>query len=690
MDLFSHSDDKQKAETRILELRVQIEHHNKRYHEDESPEISDTEYDMLFAELQKLEQEYPEYKAAESPTQKVGAQVKEGFKTAEHQLPMLSLGNAFSREDMEEFIQRIQRYLNMSDFPELVAEHKIDGLSCALHYQNGVLVKALTRGDGKIGEDITENVKTIHNVPQKLKGDTLPEFVEVRGEIHMYREDFDAFNAKQAKAGKKVFANPRNAAAGSVRQLNPEVTAERPLSFFGYAFGVKDESLSHLKNHSEELEIIKDFGFRLPESVKVLKNLDDLFKNYEQILKNRKAGDYLGQKAYAIDGVVYKVNDLTLQKRLGFVARAPRWAIAHKFPSEQATTRLNAIDIQIGRTGVATPVARLEPVNVSGVVVSNATLHNEDYINERDIRIGDTVFVERAGDVIPKVVSVVPQMRLDHTQKFVFPKHCPSCQSPLVRLEGEAAYRCENHFACPAQLEESLVHFVSKQAFDIDGVGEKQIKLFLELGFIKNPADIFTLLNYKEKLENLEGFGEKSVQKMLQSIEESKHISLPRFIISLGIPLIGAQLAEDLSAFYLSLDNLIDAMADDVKKQELLNQDAFGQKILDSLCAYFTQEQNLQIIKALQNAGVVIEAYEPPQIEDNIFNGKTVVLTGTLVTMKRDEAKNMLKSKGAKVSGSVSSKTDFVIAGESAGSKLKKAEELGIAILTEEEFKKLL
>lgn len=690
MDLFSHSDDKQKAEVRILELRAELERHNKLYHEEESPEISDTAYDILFTELVRLEDEFPELKSDDSPTVKVGAEVKDGFKTAEHKLPMLSLGNAFSRDDMEDFIERIKRYLQISKFPTLIAEHKIDGLSCALIYKDGELVQALTRGDGKVGEDITANVRTIKNIPQKLQGGFVPKDVEIRGEIHMYREDFDAFNDVQAKAEKKVFANPRNAAAGSVRQLDANVTAERPLSFFGYAFGFKNDELNKIKSHSEELELIKNFGFELPESIVQLNNLDDLFANYQATQDKRKAGDYLGEKAYAIDGIVYKVDDLELQKRLGFVARAPRWAIAHKFPSEQATTILEDIDIQIGRTGVATPVARLAPVNVSGVVVSNATLHNEDYIKERDIRIGDTVFVERAGDVIPKVVSVVEQKREKSAVSYIFPQNCPSCDSELIRLEGEAAYRCENHFTCPAQLEESLVHFVSKQAFDIDGLGEKQVKLFLDLKLVQNPADIFMLEKHKDDIEQMEGFGQKSVDKMLAAIEVAKSVTLPRFLIALGIPLIGAQLAEDLAKIYTSLDNIITAMADETKQDELLAQDAFGAKIVASLVAYFTQEQNLAMLSKLKDSGVEVQAYEPPKVEENPFNGKTVVLTGTLTTMKRDEAKNMLKAKGAKVSGSVSSKTDFVVAGESAGSKLKKAEELGLAVLSEEEFKRLL
>lgn len=676
MDLFGADD---KIAQRINELTDEVNRHNRLYHTDDSPEISDAEFDKIFHELRALEEKYPHLKSAESPTAQVGGGVKNTFQSVPHSVPMLSLGNCFSEDDVQDFLERIGRFLNTDNIPQLVAEPKIDGVSCSIRYENGVLTRALTRGDGKVGEDVTENIKTIQNVPHKLTGVDVPDVVEVRGEIYMQDDDFEKLNQKQAKAGSKIFANSRNATAGTVRQLDPSVAAKRPLKFFAYALGEKSKEF---ESHCQELEHMKQWGFSTVEQVSVLDGLNDIMQNYEQLLNKRAS---LG---YPIDGIVYKVNDIALQKRLGFVARAPRWAIAHKFPAEQVTTVLKNIEVQVGRTGNITPVAKLEPVPVGGVVVSNATLHNEDYIQERDIRIGDTVFVERAGDVIPKVVSVVTAKRPDDTKSFIFPKTCPSCGHDIHRLEGEAAYKCVNHTACPAQQREQMVHVVGKNVFDIDGLGPKQIDLFLEKGFIQDWADIFTLENHRDDILALKGFKEKSVDNIMTSIEKAKDVTLPRFIAALGVDMVGAQVATLFAEQFGSFEKFKQAAVDDIT--HLTDMDGIGLVIAENVQDVFKYKDSMRLIEKVLQNGVTPQIYEAPKLGDSFFAGKTVVLTGTLSTMGRSEAKEKIAQLGGKVSGSVSSKTDFVVAGEAAGSKLKKAQDLGVKILTEDEFSRLV
>ncbi|MBI1363013.1 MAG: NAD-dependent DNA ligase LigA [Proteobacteria bacterium] len=681
-DLFAAADKKAQDETAVKErmafLVAEVNRHNALYHTDDAPEISDDAFDKLFHELKALEAQYPHLIQADSPTKKVGGQTKRTFAEVAHRTAMLSLDNAFSREDVADFATRIQRILNLPEMPALVAEFKIDGLSCSLTYENGKLVRAVTRGDGQVGEDITANVKTIANIPHVLNGDSVPRSVDIRGEIYMTRADFESLNARQAAAEQKVFANPRNAAAGSVRQLDSSITASRPLKFFAYALGFTSEDVT-FATHTDQLAALAAWGFTTVPDVQVFTDIERLYTWYEALGKRRY------DLPYAIDGIVYKVNDLTLQKRLGFVARAPRWAIAHKFPAEQATTVLEGIDIQVGRTGVLTPVARLKPVGVGGVMVANATLHNEDYIAERDIRIGDTVFVERAGDVIPKVVSVVMPKRPEGAEPYIFPTACPACGTPTIRPEGEAAHRCPNHFDCPAQVEQALIHFVSKSAYDIDGLGEKQVVLFLKEGLVRTPADIFRLHEKRDRLLEMEGFGDKSVDNLLAAIEAARTVSLPRFISALGIPMVGAQVAQLIAARYTSLDALLAAIKNGTAAEELDNVDGIGPRIVENVLAYFTEPHNRHRLDDLR-AFVTPQDYVQKATRQTPFTGKTVVLTGTLSRMTRDEAKIRLQEAGAKVASSISTKTDILIAGEAAGSKLKKAAELGVAVMDEDAF----
>ncbi|MAF32248.1 MAG: DNA ligase (NAD(+)) LigA [Magnetococcales bacterium] len=673
MDLFGADN---KVEQRIKQLTQEVLHHNKLYHTHDEPEISDAEYDQLFHELKSLEEEFPHLKQANSPTDQVGASVKNTFKSVPHNVPMLSLGNCFNEEDVQDFVKRIGRFLNSGQLPELVAEPKIDGVSCSIRYEKGLLVQALTRGDGKVGEDITANVKTIKSIPHFLhKTANVPDVVEVRGEIYMRDDDFEKLNEAQAQNSGKIFANSRNATAGSVRQLDPKVVASRPLKFFAYALG--DKSID-FQNHFDELSAMNEWGFEVVEEVAVLKDVASIMEHYYALQQKRPA---LG---YPIDGIVYKVNDIALQKRLGFVAKAPRWATAHKFPAEQVTTVLNDIEIQVGRTGVVTPVAKLKPVAVGGVRVSNATLHNEDYIIERDIRIGDTVFVERAGDVIPKVVKVVESKRPAVTEKYNFPKNCPSCDHSLLREEGEAAFKCVNHTACPAQQREQMVHVVSKNVFDIDGLGPKQIDLFLKEGFIEDWADIFVLKDHRDALLNLKGFKEKSVDNILTAIETAKDITLPRFIAALGMHMVGTQVATLLAERFGDFESFKQAAIH--QPDQLVDIDGIGEVIAQNIHQTFQHEDSLKLIEKVLRFGVMPKPYQPPKGQDGFFAGKTVVLTGTLSTLGRSEAKEKLAQQGAKVSSSVSSKTDFLIAGEAAGSKLKKAKDLGVHVLTEQEM----
>jgi DNA ligase (NAD+) len=679
--------DKLEKEQEIKHLTAELNRHNRLYHTEDAPEISDAEYDTLFQKLQKLEAEHPEFRQPNSPTERVGGVAAKGFTARVHDVPMLSLGNVFNEAELSDFIARICRFLGQDTMPPLVAEPKIDGVSLSLRYEHGKLAYALTRGDGKEGEDITANAKTIADIPHQLPA-PYPAVVDVRGEVYMRRDAFEAFNAKQVEAGIKPFANARNAAAGSLRQLDSSVTATRPLRFFAYAFGAWTQEGSTPQgghgapaSHSEELAQMETWGFTVPDLATRFTKAADVYTFYETVRDKTRA-----ELNYAIDGLVYKVDDKALQQRLGFVARAPRFAIAHKFPAEQATTVLEGIDVQVGRTGRVTPVARLKPVAVGGVTVSNATLHNEDYIEERDIRIGDTVFVERAGDVIPKVVAVVEAKRSPQSVAYTFPKTCPECESTLVRLDGEADWRCLNHLNCPAQIKAGMIHFVGRNTLDIDGLGEKQIEKFIQLGWLESVVDIFRLYRYSAQMKQLEGYGEKSVENLLASIEKARDVSLPKLLAALGIPLVGGQVALLLAGKYGTLEVLAEASRN--KPEEVANIDGIGPRIADHLQKFFQEEHNQNMLELLQNPtwGVRLTPYQAVVAQGGFFTGKTVVLTGTLEQMTRDEAKARLQTQGAKVAGSVSKNTDFVIAGTAAGSKLKKAEELGLAVLDESEF----
>jgi len=682
--------DEQDARARHKELAQQVGAADKAYYQDDSPDLTDADYDKLRRELLEIEEKYPDLVTAQSPSQKVGAAPREGFKKVKHAVPMLSLSNVFSEEDVSDFLARVRKFLGLSESEalEIVAEPKIDGLSCSLRYENRKLVQAATRGDGQEGEDITANIKTINEIPQTLPDDA-PDILEVRGEIYMGKADFDALNKKQEEVGKAPFANPRNAAAGSVRQLDSAITATRPIRFFGYALGEVSESFAN--THFEIREKLKGWG--IPETdFKLCTSVKDIMDNYEAIQEARAGLDF------DIDGVVYKVNRLDYQERLGFVSRAPRWATAHKFPAEQAVTKINAIDIQVGRTGALTPVARLEPVTVGGVVVSNATLHNADEIERKDTRIGDMVVIQRAGDVIPQVVKVLSEKRQGQMPKFIFPDRCPECGSAAIREGDDVVTRCTGGLICPAQAVERLKHFVSRLAFDIDGLGAKIIEQFYEDGLIKNPDDIFTLEQRNKgtltPIRAREGFGDLSEKNLFKSINERRKIAFNRFIYALGIRQVGEATAKRLAATYSDLSSLKSAMiaAQDHESesyQDLMNIEDIGPAVAEDLIAFFAEDHNVQILDAL-DSHLDIQTYDAPQSSDSPVSGKTVVFTGTLTKMTRQEAKAKAESLGAKVSGSVSKKTDYVIAGEDAGSKLKKAKDLEVEVLTEDDWLALI
>jgi len=679
------------AKVRHSDLVKEIRRHDALYHGADDPEITDAQYDELRRELDLLEQKYPDLQTPDSPSMRVGTPAARGFQKVRHTVPMLSLSNVFSEDDFFEFRERIKRFLGLSDEEglELLAEQKIDGLSCSLRYENGKLVQAATRGDGAEGEDITANVKTISDIPHALPPGA-PDPLEVRGEIYMSRSDFKALNDGLLEQGKKVFANPRNAAAGSVRQLDSAITAQRPLKFFGYALA---QNLD-FKTQNDVRLALQSWGFSIPEPSYVGVGVDGPMRYYNDIMQARASLDY------DIDGIVYKVNSLDYQKRLGFVSRAPRWATAHKFPAEQAVTILNDIEIQVGRTGALTPVARLEPITVGGVVVSNATLHNEDEIRRKDVRIGDTVVIQRAGDVIPQVVEVVLDKRPPAAAEYQYPDHCPVCGSLAIREEGEAVRRCTGGLICDAQAVERLKHFVSRLAFDIEGLGAKMIELFWEKEIIKTPADIFRLKEKNETggisppLQDWDGWGEKSAANLFEAIEQRKTIDLNRFIYALGIRQIGEATAKRLAGNYGSIEALKNAMiaAQDhtgAAYADLLAIDDIGPAVADDLIGFFAEDHNLQVLSDLQSL-LDIQDYVQISADASPVAGKTVVFTGSLMTMTRAEAKAGAESRGAKVSGSVSKKTDYVVAGEEAGSKLKKAAELGVEILSEEQWKALI
>jgi DNA ligase (NAD+) len=659
---------------RIAQLRAEIEQHNHRYYVQDDPAIPDAEYDKLFRELQNLEAAHPELLTEDTPTRRVGAAPLKSFAELTHRTLMLSLNNAFSEEEVRAFDTRIRESLGVETV-EYAAELKFDGLAINLIYRNGVFVQGATRGDGNTGEDVTENLRTIHSIPLRLRdssGADLTLDVEVRGEVLMFTRDFDKLNAQQRAAGDKEFVNPRNAAAGSLRQLDSRITATRHLSFFAYGIGLCDGATLP-GQHSSQMAQLAQWGIPVAEQRRVVSGVDGLLDFYREIGEQRKT------LPFAIDGVVYKVNDTVLQAQLGFISRAPRFAIAHKFPAEEAMTTLLAIDVQVGRTGALTPVARLSPVFVGGVTVTNATLHNEDEIRRKDVRIGDTVIVRRAGDVIPEVARVVLAHRPPDAREFVMPLSCPVCGSHVVREEEASAWRCSGGLFCPAQRKQALLHFAGRRAMNIDGLGDKLVEQLVDANLVSTPADLYQL--GMTALTSLDRMGEKSALNLLDAIANSRHTTLARFIFALGIRNVGETTAKDLARDFGSLDNLI--AADAARLQAVPD---VGPVVAASMIDFFAEAHNLDVIGQLRAGGVSWDEFEPEPDKILPLSGKTFVLTGTLVTLSRQDAKEKLEALGAKVSGSVSKKTDYVVAGAESGSKLDKARELNVPILDENEF----
>ena len=679
------------AKAELKRLAAEIGAHDRRYYQDDAPRVSDAAYDALRRRNEEIEARFPQLVRADSPSRRVGAQPSQKFAKVRHAVPMLSLGNAFSDSEVAEFVERIRRFLRLSADEKIAftAEPKIDGLSCTLRYEEGRLVRGATRGDGTEGEEVSANVRTLADIPNELRGKGAPDVCEVRGEVYMTQSAFLALNERQKAAGKQIFANPRNSAAGSLRQLDPKITASRPLGFFAYSWG--EMSAMPAQTQSGMVKWFGARGFKTNPLMRVCDSTDSMLAFHHAIEAQRATLDY------DIDGVVYKVDRLDWQQRLGFVSRNPRWAVAHKFPAEKATTVVKAIEIQVGRTGALTPVAKLEPVTVGGVVVQNATLHNADEIERLGVRIGDTVMIQRAGDVIPQVLGVVAEKRPKSAKPYKFPSRCPCPLHTAVVREatatGEegAVARCSGEFACPFQKVEHLKHFVSRRAFDIEGLGEKQIMLFFERGWVKEPADIFTLeaRNSKIRLEEEEGFGELSVRNLFDAIRARREIALERFVYALGMRHVGETTARALARGYGSWEAFHDAClqvarADAETRAEMDNLDQIGDTVIDSIAAYFGEKDNCEIVERLTKQVRPLEAEKPAS--DSAVAGKTVVFTGALEKMTRDEAKAMAERLGAKVAGSVSQKTDYVVAGPGAGSKLGKAKDLGVAVLSEDEW----
>jgi DNA ligase (NAD+) len=674
----------------LTRLADEIAAHDLRYHRDDAPSVSDAEYDALKRRNAELEAAFPHLMRENSPSLRVGAPRAEQFAPVEHGVPMLSLDNAFSDEDALEFDVRVRRFLRLEEPVAYTAEPKIDGLSASLRYEKGVLVQGATRGDGRVGEDVTENLRTLSEVPKRLSGSGWPDVIEIRGEVYLGHAEFAALNAAAETAGQRTYANPRNAAAGSLRQIDPRITAGRPLRFFAYAWGLLSGPFA--ETQWEALQRLKAWGFKTTEQSARVTGPEGLLEAYRTMEAVRP------KLGFDIDGVVYKVDRLDWQQRLGFVSRSPRWAVARKFPAEQARTVLEAIDIQVGRTGAVTPVARLRPVTVGGVVVVNATLHNADEIARKDIRIGDTVIVQRAGDVIPQVVGPVLDERPKDAQPFEFPTHCPcSLATPLARETTASGAetvvrRCTGEFACPFQKLAHLRHFVSRRAFDIEGLGEKQLTAFVERGWLTEPADIFRLARDEAKRAELlatDGYGEVSVKNLVAGIEARRTISLDRFIYGLGIRHIGETTAVALargygsaSAFLAAMDKVAEHDPEAIEELDALDQ--IGKAVIDAAAAYFAEDHNRRVVEALVEQLEIQDAAQPKR--DTVIAGKTVVFTGALERMTRDEAKAQAEALGAKVSGSVSKKTDIVVAGPGAGSKLKTATELGVQVMTEDEW----
>lgn len=664
------------AVIRINELRVQIAEHNRLYHAVGEPIISDSEFDKLFQELLALERKYPELVISSSPTQRVGAEPLAGFQEVEHEMPMLSLDNAFNEEDLKDFHRRVQERLELDQEIEYVGEPKLDGIAVSLMYEQGVLVRGATRGDGSTGEDITLNVRTIPSIPLQLVGDNIPEKLEVRGEIYMPVEGFKALNLRQQEQDLKAFANPRNATSGSVRQLDPKVAAERPLEMCCYSVGVVDGVLPD--KHSEVLHLLNTWGLKINPEMAVLTTFQACV-DYYQLLVNKRS-----QLAYEIDGVVFKVNDLLLQEQLGFLSRSPRWAIAHKFPAQEALTRLVDVEFQVGRTGAITPVARLEPVFVGGVTVSNATLHNMDEIERLNLMIGDTVVIRRAGDVIPKVVGAKEEGRTGNEVAIELPERCPVCDSLVEQPEGEVVARCTGGLICAAQRKEAIKHFVSRRAMDVEGMGTKLVDQLVDQGLAESLADIYRL--DKDQLVALERMGDKSAEKLLVALQHSKQTTLQRFIFGLGIPDVGESTAKNLATFFGNLSAVQNA---DVEQLQVV--DDIGEIVASNVRQFFSNPHYLALIQDFISLGVSWDETDGQTSHEDVEGSKplvgmTVVVTGSLSTMSRDQAKDQLQLLGAKVSGSVSKKTDFVVAGPGAGSKLNKAQTLNIETIDEEKF----
>jgi DNA ligase (NAD+) len=665
----------QSLKKKAQQLRKALNEHNYQYYVMDAPSIPDAEYDRLFRELQQIEEAYPELLAADSPTQRVGGKALKQFSSIKHRIPMLSLDNIFNDTGLIAFDLRIRQRIDYSDVLEYVCEPKLDGVAISLRYEKGVLIYAATRGDGAVGEAVTQNVKTISAIPLQLRGHDFPAVLEVRGEIYMPKAGFKKLNQQSAKKGDKTFVNPRNAAAGSIRQLDSKVAAQRPLSFYAYTMG--EVSDSHVfETHQDVLLHLQLWGFPVSHEIKTVKGEQACQRFYDQLLKKRD------KLLYEIDGVVYKVNNLVLQKKLGFVSRAPRWAIAHKFPAEEQRTTVKAIEFQVGRTGAVTPVARLHPIFVGGVTVSNATLHNFDEIERKDVRVGDTVTIRRAGDVIPEIVNAIHDKRPKGARKIQLPAHCPVCHAEVIKAPGEAVARCMGGLYCRAQLQEAIKHFASRKALNIDGLGDKLVELFIEQGSIQDVVGLFSL--QQEAIARLPRMGEKSAHNLIKAIAQSKKTTFGKFLYALGIREVGEATARNLARHFGDIDGLMAA-----SEEELLTVSDVGPIVAAHILGFFHQAHNVELVQSL------MQHLEWPQEQEMIkktapFSGQTYVITGTLEKMARDQAKAALESLGAKVSNSVSSKTTAVIVGDNPGSKLAKATSLNVPIITEDDFLKLI
>ncbi len=664
------------ASQRVEELRSLLEEHNYHYYVLDDPRIPDSEYDRLFRELQTLEAEHPELASEDSPTRRVGSSAETSFEEVVHRIPMLSLDNAFSEDELRDFDRRVRDRLGSDDEIEYVCEPKLDGLAVSLHYEHGKLTRAATRGDGYAGEDITANIRTIPSVPLKLRGDDIPDLVEVRGEVYMPKAGFDKLNQRLAAQGEKTFVNPRNAAAGSLRQKKSTITAKRPLEMCAYSVAVTDESLLP-DDHWTGLQQVRNWGFRINPEMRKARGAEECLAAYSELMEKRDS------LPYEIDGIVFKVNRLDLQQRLGFVSRAPRWAIAHKFPAQEELTVIEDVEFQVGRTGAVTPVARLKPVFVGGVTVSNATLHNMDEIRRLDAHIGDTVFIRRAGDVIPQVVKVVAEKRPAGARPVELPEQCPVCGSDVIQIEGEAVARCSGGLYCPAQRKEAIRHYASRKALDIEGLGDKWIDILVGHELVQTVADLYLLK--KQDLTGLERMGDKSASNLIAAIDRSRQPVLWRFLYALGIREVGEATAKALASFFGTLEAISDA-----DEEALQAVPDVGPIVAGHIRSFFEQPHNQETLAALKAAGVQWQEEEVTEAAEQPLQGETWVLTGTLSQMTRDEAKEKLERLGAKVAGSVSKKTACVVAGEAAGSKLAKAEQLEVPVLDEEGLLALL